>query len=478
MENANKSHGISLFALIAMVVSSAIGAGVFDLPTTLAAAATPGATLIAWGITAVGILALALSLKNLVLNKPNLNGISDYARAVFGEFAGFLSGWGYWLSAWLGNIAFATMMMSAMGYFFPTFKSGNSLSAVIVSSIISWLLTLFVVRGVESAAAINAIVTVCKLVPLVAFGVMAVITFKFGVFTQHFWSNFLVNTQGVISYSDMTASGILSQIRGCLMAMMWVFVGIEGAAMLAKRAKKQSDAGKATVIGLITLLFVYIILTMLPYGYLSQEQLLKIKSPGILYLFESMTGSLGGAFISIGMIITIFGAWLSWTILPAEATSQLAEQRLLPQWFGVLNQHGAPSHSLWMTQIFIQIFLISTIFTSEAYTFAYSLCTSAIVVCYTLVGAYQMKLGLKNQNKIWALSGFIALAFQVIALLLAGLTYLWLCSIVYAVGLIFYYFGRRENGYKFSKVEWVLTGIIVLIALTALSALMTGHVSV
>ena len=478
MENANKNHGISLFALIAMVVSSAIGAGVFNLPTTLAAAATPGVTLIAWGITAIGILALALSLKNLVLNKPELNGISDYARAGFGEFAGFLSGWGYWLSAWLGNIAFATMMMSAVGYFFPTFKSGNSLSAVIVSSIISWLLTIFVVRGVESAAAINAIVTVCKLVPLAAFGLMAIISFKFGVFTQHFWSNFMTNAQGMISYSDMTAGGILAHIKGCLMAMMWVFVGIEGAAMLAKRAKKQSDAGKATVIGLVTLLIVYVVLTMLPYGYLSQEQLLKVKSPGILYLFESMTGTLGGAFISIGMIITIFGAWLSWTILPAEATSQLAEQRLLPQWFGTLNQHGAPSHSLWMTQIFIQIFLISTIFAKEAYTFSYSLCTSAIVVCYTLVGAYQLKLGWQTGNKKWAISGFVALLFQVTALVLAGLSYLWLCSIVYAIGLIFYYYGRRENGFRFSKLEWTLTGVIIIIALTALGALLSGHVSV
>ncbi|MCM0581998.1 amino acid permease [Weissella diestrammenae] len=478
MADAKQNKGISLFALIAMVISSAIGAGIFDLPTTLARAATPGVTLITWGITAVGIMALAISLKNLVLNKPELEGVSDYARAGFGDFTGFVSGWGYWLSAWLGNIAFATMMMSAVGYFVPSFHSGNSLGAVFVASILSWLLTWFVVQGVESAAAINAIVTVCKLVPLAAFALMAAISFKVGIFTAHFWENFSVNTAGMFSYSHLTFDGFVSQMKGCLMAMMWVFVGIEGASMVAARAKKKSDAGKATIVGLLTLLFIYVFLTMLPYGYLSQAELVKIKSPAILYLFESMTGTIGGAVISIGMIITIFGAWLSWTILPSEATSLMTKQKILPEWFGYMNKNNAPSHSLWLTQIFIQIFLISILFTDQAYTFAYSLCTSAIVVCYVLVGAYQLKLGIQEKNVAWIIAGFIALAFQVMAVVLAGLTYLWLSMVIYAIGLVFYYRARHDYGYQISRFEKVLSAVMILAAISAIVALVTGVITI
>ena len=155
----SKENGIALPALVALVVSSAIGSGIFDLPSTLAQAATPGAALIAWVITGIGILMLALCLNHLVLNKPELTGVSDYARAGFGDFVGFISGWGYWLSAWLGNVAFATMLMSSFGYFFPSLKSGNSVSAIIFASLISWALTILVTRGIESAAIINAIVT-------------------------------------------------------------------------------------------------------------------------------------------------------------------------------------------------------------------------------------------------------------------------------------------------------------------------------
>lgn len=137
MNTPNKTPGIALPALVALVISSAIGAGIFDLPTTFAKVATPGPVMVAWLITGLGILMLALSLKHLVLDKPELTGVADYARAGFGDFAGFLSGWGYWLSAWLGNVAFASIMMSAFGYFFPSLKSGNSISVIVFASIIS-----------------------------------------------------------------------------------------------------------------------------------------------------------------------------------------------------------------------------------------------------------------------------------------------------------------------------------------------------
>lgn len=478
MENKVSSKGIALPALVALVISSAIGAGIFDLPYTLAKAATPGPVLIAWIITGFGILMLALSLNNLVISKPELTGVSDYAREGFGDFAGFISGWGYWLSAWLGNVAFATMLMSSLGYFFPSLKSGNSINAIVIASIISWLLTLLVTRGIESAAMINTIVTVCKLIPLFAFIVIALLAFKSGIFTEHFWSNFSVNTQNQPLFGKATASGIFEQIKGCIMAMMWVFVGIEGATMMAGRAKKKSDAGRATIIGLLSLLTIYVVVSLLPYGYMSQAQLLEINHPTVLYIFKDMTGPIGGAFISIGLVISILGAWLSWTMLPVEATSLMAEQKLLPAWFGKLNKFNSPANSLFLTQILVQIFLITLIFTDQAYNFAYSLCTAAIVVCYTLVGAYQLKLGLQQKSMRVILPGLITVIFEVTAITLSGLQYLWLCTIAYVLGFALYLRARKENHQVVAKSEWVMMGIIVVIAVLAVIFLATGKLVV
>ncbi|CAH0418114.1 basic amino acid/polyamine antiporter [Periweissella ghanensis] len=478
MNTPNKTPGIALPALVALVISSAIGAGIFDLPTTFAKVATPGPVMVAWLITGLGILMLALSLKHLVLDKPELTGVADYARAGFGDFAGFLSGWGYWLSAWLGNVAFASIMMSAFGYFFPSLKSGNSISVIVFASIISWGLTLLVTRGVEAAAVINTVVTICKLIPLFAFAIVALVSFKAGIFTAHFWVNFSTNIHNQAIFTPATTAGIIAQIKGCILSMMWVFVGIEGAAMMAGRAQKKSDAGRATIIGLLSLLTLYVVISLLPYGYLTQNQLLKLHHPALVYLFKTLVGDLGGAFISIGLIISIMGSWLSWTMLPVEATSLMAKQKLLPQWFGKLNQANAPANSLWLTQILVQIFLISLIFTTEAYNFAYSLCTAAIVVCYVLVGAYELKLGLQQRRLRIIIPGLITCLFEITAIMLAGWQLLWLCTIAYLLGFILYIRAKKEHHQTIKHYEWFGMGLISIIAVFAIIALFTGSITI
>lgn len=461
MGNESK-QGIGLISLVAVIVSGAIGGGVFNLSNDLATGATPGGVIVSWIFIGLGILMLVLSLNYLVVNKPELSGVSDYAKAGFGDFVGFLSGWGYWLSAWVGNIAFAVLMMTSFNYFFPgVFSNANgslTLFAVIFVSIISWLLTILVVNGVESATVINTIVLIAKLIPLVVFMIVGIVMFKAGVFSAHFWQNFVANTNadGMIkslSFSHMTGGNVVSQVQSSLMVMIWVFVGIEGAAMMGDRARNKSEAGKATILGLITLLVIYVMLSLLPFGFLDQKQLANMSQPGLVYIMQKMVGNWGSALMAGGLIISLLGAWLSWTMLPVEATSQLAEQKLLPKWFGALNKKNAPAHSLWLTQIFVQIFIIITYFVSNAYNVFVYLCTAAIMICYLLVGAYMFKLGLQEHKGGMALIGFLALAFQAVALYLSGWQFVWMSAILYMIGFVLYFYAKKENGKKISTGE-------------------------
>ncbi|WP_332380333.1 amino acid permease [Lactococcus cremoris] len=425
MEN-KKTKGISLFALLAIIISGAIGGGVFNLANDLARGSTPGGVVISWLFIGFGILMLVLSFNRLITIKPDLSGVSDYARAGFGDFVGFLSGWGYWISAWTGTIGFAVLMMTSADYFFPgKFANSNgslTILSVIIVSIISWILMLLVDRGVETAAAVNAIVMIAKLIPLVVFSITGIILFKANIFTQHFWQTFTTNFAADGSVKDfvwhaMTASGLLSQIKGSLLVMVWVFVGIEGAAMMGNRAKKKSDTAKATVIGLAVLLVIYVLLSLLPYGYMDQASLANVKAPGLVYILNEMVGGWGGSLMAVGLMISLLGAWLSWTMLPVEATQQLAEQKLLPSWFGKLNKYHAPSNSLLITQLMIQIFIIITYFVANAYNVFIYMATAVIMICYALVGAYLFKIGLKEASVKNILIGFFTFAFQALALL-------------------------------------------------------------
>ncbi|TYC47981.1 amino acid permease [Weissella muntiaci] len=483
MDTENK-NGIGLLSLVALIVSGAIGGGVFNLSNDLATGATPGGVIVSWLFIGFGILMLVLSLNHLVVNKPELSGVSDYARAGFGDFVGFLSGWGYWLSAWAGNIAFAVLMMTSFNYFFPgIFANANgslTLFAVIFVSIISWLLTILVVQGVESAALINTIVLIAKLIPLVVFMITGIVLFKAGVFDAHFWQNFVsnVNADGVIksmSFTSMTSGDVFKQVQNSLMVMIWVFVGIEGAAMMGDRAKRKSDAGKATILGLISLLFIYVLLSLLPFGFLSQQELANMNQPGLVYIMKSMVGGWGGSLMAIGLIISLLGAWLSWTMLPVEATSQLADQKLLPKWFGALNKNNAPANSLWLTQIFVQIFIIITYFVANAYNVFVYLCTAAIMICYALVGAYMMKVGMEEKSAKRAIIGFFAVAFQVVALWLSGWQFVWMASILYMIGIVLYFRAKKENNRTIGQGEWIMIAFVTILALGALYGLIANQ---
>lgn len=222
-----KKTGINLIGLIALVISSSIGSGVFALSTDISAAATPGPAMIAWLITGVGFMALATTFGRLSLVRPDLDGIVSYANSGFGPFVGFVSGWGYWLSIWIGNVAFGVMLVTAIGYFYPPFSDGLTVGGVAFISVLNWLIVLLVNRGVEEASVLNAIVMVCKLVPIFAFIVVMIFSFSFDVFTADFWGTLANNLGG-----DAAPGGTGAQIVNCFMVMMWVFVGMEGASVL------------------------------------------------------------------------------------------------------------------------------------------------------------------------------------------------------------------------------------------------------
>ena len=475
-----KKKGIGLIGLIGMVISSCIGSGVFAITGQLAGVASPGAVLIAWLIVGVGFLALAFSLNNLTEKRSDLHGIFSYADAGWGPLAGFISGWGYWLSAWLGNVAFATMMMSTIGYFYPAFLPGNTIPCIIIASIVMWALTYLVIRGVESAAFLNAIVMVCKVAAIAVTLIFGIFLFNAGIFTADFWGNVYDNAVAAGQYGPDAAplGGVGTQIFNCMIIMMWCFVGIEGASVVSSRAARKTDVGKATLIGFIRLMLIYVGASVLPYGYMSSTEVAALDYPALVYVFSSMAPGWGGPFISIAIIISILGSWLSFTILPAETTSEMADYKLLPASWGKLNSHNAPSMSLLIVGACTQAFLIVLLFSADAYDFAFSMCTVAIVITWAFAAAYQAKWGVQNKNMVQAAIGFVAVVFQVIGVLFNGWSFLLLTCVGYIPGFFIYVKARKDYGNAITMGEKVCMGVVSALGVLSLVLLAMGVISI
>src|SRR4051794_25234559 len=165
---------LTLVTLTTMVVGSMVGAGVFSLPRRFAQETGVAGALIAWVIAGTGMLMLALVFQSLAVRKPDLDaGVYAYAKAGFGEYLGFFAAFGYWASACVGNVTYWVLIMSTIGAIAPALGDGDTVLAVALSSIGLWGFFLLIRRGITEATAINRIVTVAKVIPILVFVVLA-----------------------------------------------------------------------------------------------------------------------------------------------------------------------------------------------------------------------------------------------------------------------------------------------------------------
>jgi len=260
---------LRLGLLIALVIGSMIGSGIFALPQNMANGAGAGAIIIGWLITGVGMLMLAMVYQTLASRKPTLdNGVYAYARAGAGEFVGFNSAWGYWVSAWVGNVGYLVGFFGALGFFFPAFGEGNTKTAVIGASIMVWVFHFLILRGIRGAMVLNAVTTIAKIVPILVFLVLLIVAFNIDTFRMDFWGSAKLGS-------------VLDQVKSTMLVTVWVFIGIEGASVYSSRAQNRADVGKATVIGFVVTLILLIGVSLLSLGVLTQPDLAALKNPSM-----------------------------------------------------------------------------------------------------------------------------------------------------------------------------------------------------
>jgi arginine:ornithine antiporter / lysine permease len=467
---------LRLGALVALVVGSMIGGGIFSLPQNMAASADVGAVLIGWAITAVGMLTLAFVFQTLANRKPDLDGgVYAYAKAGFGDYMGFSSAWGYWISAWLGNVGYFVLLFSTLGYFFPMFGEGNTVAAVIGASVLLWAVHFLVLRGIKEAAFINLVTTVAKVVPLVLFVLIAVFAFKLDIFTADIWG---------LKNPDL--GSVMAQVRHMMLVTVWVFIGIEGASIFSARAEKRSDVGKATVIGFITVLLFLVLVNVLSLGIMTQPELAKLQNPSMAAVLEHVVGHWGAVLISVGLVISLLGALLSWVLLCAEIMFAAAKDHTMPAFLRRENANHVPANALWLTNAMVQLFLIITLFSASTYLSLIYLATSMILVPYLWSAAYALLLAVRGETYENALAerrkdlaiGAIALIYAVWLLYAGGIKYLLLSALLYAPGAILFAKAKHELGKPiFTSVEKLIFAAVIAGALVAAYGLYDGFLT-
>jgi arginine:ornithine antiporter/lysine permease len=400
----NKQPKLGFWILVSLVVGNMVGSGIFMLPRSLSEAASPAGVMGAWLLTGFGVLMTALVFGNLAIKKPELSGGPQiYAKELFKKgstisvLSGFMASWGYWIGNFAGNVAIITTFAGYLDTFFPvmsnqaelftigslSIKVGNALT-FFVCSFLLWGTHFIILRGFESAGKLNFLATAAKVIGFFLFIVVGLTAFQA--------SNMLPFVAPRLDEAGQTIS-LFGQINNAAVATLWAFIGVESAIVFASRAKKQSDVKRATILGLFIALAIYIGISALVMGMLSQDALIQSERP-LIDAIETVLGPIGGKVLAGIGLISLFGTTLGWVMLSAEVPYQAAKQGLFLPSFLKVNDKGIPTFSLWVSNALGQLFVFSTISNSisAAFDFVIYIATLSYLVPYFIATCFQMKL--------------------------------------------------------------------------------------
>ncbi|SHN37981.1 basic amino acid/polyamine antiporter [Rhizobacter sp. OV335] len=425
---------LSVGALTSLVIGSMIGSGVFSLPQNMAAGAGAGAILIGWGITALGMLSLAMMFLQLARAEPDVvGGVYGYARAGFGDFIGFQSAWGYWLSALIGNAGYLIVIVAAVSNLLPAagLGAGNTGAGVAVASVLLWAYHALALRGVRTAAAVNMLVTLSKLVPLLMFVGLVAVAFQAPTFSLSMWG-------------DAKLGPVFDQVRSTMLVTVWAFIGIEGASVFSARAREARDVGRATMLGFGATLVLYMAITLLSLGVVPQAELAQMANPSMAGVLQKVVGPWGAVLVNLGLLVSVGGAMLAWTLLAAEVPYSAAKEQVFPAGVARENLRQAPAAALWWSNGIVQAVLLLSLLAGNAYLVLIKLATSTILLPYLLCALFALRRGAASRGL--ALTGALATVYSAWLVYAAGPVYLLLTALVYVPGLAVHALARRRRG--------------------------------
>ncbi|MFD0305693.1 basic amino acid/polyamine antiporter [Streptomyces sp. NPDC127119] len=458
---------LTLPTLTTMVVGSMVGAGVFSLPRRFGQETGVAGALIAWAVAGAGMLMLAFVFQRLALRRPDLDaGVYAYAKAGFGEYLGFFAAFGYWASACVGNVTYWVLIMSTIGAIAPALGDGDTVLAMLLSSAGLWAFFLLISRGVKEAAAINRIVTVAKVVPILVFVLIALFCLKPGVFAENF------------AGADYAGS-LFQQVKGTMLATVFVFLGVEGASVYSRHAKRREDVGRATVLGFLSVFAIFASVTVVSYGILPMSEIAELRQPSMAGVLEEAVGTWGKVFVSVGLIVSVLGAYLAWTLMAAEVLFVAAKDEDMPRFLGRSTAADVPVPALLITTVLTQVVLVVTLFSDDAFNFALDLTSALTLIPFLLAAAFAVMVARSGGAGRWDLPvAALATVYTAFLIYAAGLKYLLVSLIVYAPATVLFVMARREQGRRlFSPRELVILAVSVAGAVVGVVALARGWIS-
>ena len=367
MQPDARSKSLGLAACTAIVVGNMVGSGFYLSPSALAPYGL--LAIVFWIVMGAGALCLGLTFARLARRMPATGGPYAYTRAAYGDFAGFIVAWGYWISIWASLPLIAAAFTGSVMKLQPQL-AGNRTAAIAITIGVIWFVTLMNLRGVKAAGIFSEITTYAKLVPFAGIAIA-------GLAFVH-WNQL----------SEFNPSGQSLFEAGAALAplTMFAYLGLESATVPAGDVRDpERTIPRATVIGISVAALLYLLGTVVVFGVVPRGQLVGSTAP-FADAAQLMWGPWAAVFVSMGVNLSSIGALNGWTLLMGQVPMAAAQDHLFPPMFARLSRRGVPAFGIVLSaSLATGLVLVETSGRpgfAAAYTMLVSLATMTGVLAY------------------------------------------------------------------------------------------------
>ncbi|MFD9074429.1 amino acid permease [Streptomyces lasiicapitis] len=410
-DDGKHARSFSLPVATCLVMGNIIGGGIFLLPASVAPFGT--ISLVAFAVLTAGAIALALVFGRLARRDPRTGGPYVYAREAFGDFAGFLAAWSYWITTWVSNAALAVAAVGYLDVLIPV--ADHKWTACLAALTLQLLPALANFAGTRYVGAVQLVATVLKFLPLLLVAIGGLFFFDSA-------------NLGPFQASDDSPVGAVSASAAIL---LFSYLGVESAAVSAGEVRDpRRNVGRATVLGTLGAAVVYLLGTLAVFGTVAHDKLVASTAPFSDAVNAMFGGSWGGTAVALAALVSMVGALNGWTLLSAQTPYAAARDGLFPAAFAK-KRRGVPVVGVLVTVVLASlltvynytagssgVFEVLVLVTTFTATVPYLLATAAQI--YFLISGQRERV---DRGRLVRDSVLAALAFGFSMWLVAGAGY-------------------------------------------------------
>ncbi|MDJ1091653.1 amino acid permease [Macrococcus caseolyticus] len=350
MENQNIiQKNIGFFPALALVMGTVIGSGVFFKVSNITeVTGTPGMTLLVWLLGGVITICAGLTVAELAAAIPRNGGLTTYIEYTYGRFSGFLAGWAQSFIYFPAMIAAQAIVFSEQVLNLLHLKDGWIVPVAFIGVASIYLINII---GSKAGGILQSVTLVVKLIPLI-------VIIIFGLMNTGDVEVSLAPNTGDTGINFFTAIG-----AGLLATMFaydgWIHVGNIAGEM--KNPKRDLPLAIVLGLGLVTVIYLLINATFL---YTMPIEDLKGNLSAATDASEMLLGDMGGKLVTIGILISVYGALNGYTMTGMRLPYAMAEKNILPfkESFMKVTNAGIP----WFSGL-VQVIIGAIMITSRSF---------------------------------------------------------------------------------------------------------------